>query len=206
MSLKRQVIYLRLLRVLQERKVQRLGEHISRDVDVRVIAMTNRDLVREVTDGRFREDLYYRLNEFPIHIPALRERTEDIPILAEHFLQEIEKEVNGFAPDVSQMLQGYPWPGNVRELRNEIHRACALMEEGARIESYHFSSQITRGESLIKDIISEKVSYSESMERFRRRLVENALKACKGNRHEAAKMLGMARPNLVALLKRLGIK
>jgi DNA-binding NtrC family response regulator/ligand-binding sensor domain-containing protein len=195
-----------LLRVLQERKVQRLGEHISRDVDVRVIAMTNRNLVREVTDGRFREDLYYRLNEFPIHIPALRERAEDIPILAEHFLREIDKEVDGLAPDVFEMLQSYPWPGNVRELRNEVHRACALVEEGARIQSYHFSSQVTRGESLIQNIISEKLSYSDSLELFRRRLVENALKACNGNRHEAAKMLGMARPNLVALIKRLGIK
>jgi DNA-binding NtrC family response regulator/ligand-binding sensor domain-containing protein len=195
-----------LLRVLQERKVQRLGEHISRDVDVRVIAMTNRNLVREVTDGRFREDLYYRLNEFPIHIPALRERAEDIPILAEHFLQEIDKEVDGFAPDVFEMLQSYPWPGNVRELRNEVHRACALVEEGARIQSYHFSPQVTRGESLIQNIISEKLSYSDSLDLFRRRLVDNALRACNGNRHEAAKMLGMARPNLVALIKRLGIK
>jgi len=195
-----------LLRVLQERKVQRLGEHISRDLDVRVIAMTNRDLVREVTDGRFREDLYYRLNEFPIHIPALRERTEDIPILAEHFLREIDKKVDGFAPDVFEMLQSYPWPGNVRELGNEVHRACALVEAGARIQSYHFSSQVTRGESLIQNIISEKVSYSESLDRFRQRLVENALKACNGNRHEAAKMLGMKRPNLVALIKRLGMK
>jgi len=195
-----------LLRVLQERKVQRLGEHISRDVDVRVVAMTNRNLVREVTDGRFREDLYYRLNEFPIHIPALRERTEDIPILAEHFLQETDKEVDGFAPDVFEMLQGYPWPGNVRELRNEVHRACALVEEGSRIQSYHFSPQVTRGESLIQNIISEKLSYSDSLDLFRRRLVDNALKACNGNRHEAARMLGMARPNLVALIKRLGIK
>ncbi len=195
-----------LLRVLQERKVQRLGEHISRDVDVRVIAMTNRNLVKEVTDGRFREDLYYRLNEFPIYVPPLRERVEDIPLLAEHFLQEIDREVDSFAPDVFEVLKSYPWPGNVRELRNEIHRACALVEEGARIQSYHFSSQVTRGESLIQDIISEKVSYSESLNRFRRRLVENALKACDGNRHQAAKMLGMDRPNLVALIKRLGLK
>jgi len=107
-----------LLRVLEERMVQRLGEHISRDVDVRVIAIANKDLMKEVSEGRFREDLYYRLSVFPIHIPPLRERIEDISPLAEHFLQDIEKELDGFAPDVFQVLQSYSWPGNVREFCN----------------------------------------------------------------------------------------
>ena len=144
-----------LLRVLEERKVQRLGEHVSRDIDVRIIAMTNRDLIKEVEAGRFREDLYYRLSEFPIHIPPLRERSEDIPLLADHFLQEIDRELAGFAPEVIGMLQGYPWPGNVRELRNEIRRAAALAEEFGQIQTYHFASRITRGESLIQEAISD---------------------------------------------------
>jgi len=199
-----------LLRVLAERKIQRLGEHISRDVDVRIIAMTNRDLVQEVTTGRFREDLFYRLNEFPIHMPPLRERREDIPLLAEHFLndylQEHNRKLDGFASDVFDMLQSYSWPGNVRELRNESHRACALAEPGSQVQTYHFSSQITRGESLVREIMSERVSYRESLNRFGRRLAEEALRECNGNRTHAARLLGMDRSNLVALIKRLGIK
>jgi len=195
-----------LLRVLEERKVQRLGEHISRDVDVRIIAMTNRDIVKEVEADRFREDLYYRISEFPIHIPPLRERVEDIPILAEHFLQEIDKELDGFAPDVFEMLQSYAWPGNVRELRNVIRRAAAFVEEGLHIHTYHFPSQITRGESLIQETLSERVSLSNAVDSFQRRLIEDTLRECDGNRAETARMLGIHRPNLVRLMKRLGIE
>jgi len=195
-----------LLRVLEERKVQRLGEHISRDVDVRIIAMTNRDIVKEVEAGRFREDLYYRLSEFPIHIPPLRERVEDIPILAEHFLQEIDKDLDGFALDVFEMLQSYAWPGNVRELRNVIRRAAAFVEEGLRIHTYHFPSQITNGESLIQEILSDGISLSDAVNRFQRRIIEDTLRECDGNRAETARMLGIHRPNLVRLMKRLGIE
>lgn len=199
-----------LLRVLQEREVQRLGEHVSRAVDVRIIAMTNRYLVEEVTDDRFREDLYYRLSEFPIHIPPLRERVEDIPLLAERFLQnylqEHERDLDGFAPDVLDMLKGYPWPGNVRELQNAVRRAAALAEESSIIHTYHFPSQITQGESLIQEILSERVGLSESVERFQRRLVEDALRECDGNRSQAARMLKMHRANFVRLMRRFGIE
>ena len=199
-----------LLRVLQEREVQRLGEHISRAVDVRIIAMTNRDLVKEVTDGRFREDLYYRLSGFPIHIAPLRERVEDIPLLAERFLQdylqEHERELGSFAPDVLDILKGYPWPGNVRELQNAVRRAAALAEEGGSIYTYHFPSQITQGESLIQEILSKRVGLSESVERFQRRLVEDALRECEGNRSQAARMLKMHRANFVRLMRRFGIE
>ncbi|MFQ6042183.1 MAG: sigma 54-interacting transcriptional regulator, partial [Candidatus Poribacteria bacterium] len=201
---------LHLLRVLQEHKIQRIGETHLRDVDVRVIAITNQDLAAEVRSGRFREDLYYRLNVFPIHLPALRDRLDDIPLLAEHFLQkacqEYQKSIDSFGAGVIEMLQSYNWPGNVRELESEIYRAAAFVEEGLPIHTYHFSSQITRGESLIREVLSERVSYSASLERFRRRLVEEALRECGGNRSEAARMLGMQRPNLVALIKRLGIE
>ena len=136
-----------LFRVLEEREVQRLGETTRRDVNVRVIAITNRNLTGEVEAGRFREELYSRLNRFHIHLPPLRERLEDIPLLAEHFYQEAcrqtARDLDDFAPDVLGMLQGYHWPGNVRELRNAIHRACVLVEEGLRIQMHHFSSQIT---------------------------------------------------------------
>ena len=194
-----------LLRVLEERKVQRLGEHMSRDVDVRIIAMTNRDLTKEASAERFRKDLYYRFSEFPIHIPPLRERVEDIPVLTEHFLQEIEKKLPGFAPDVVEMLASYPWPGNVRELRNVIRQAAAFVEEGELIQTYHFPSHITQGESLIQEVIAEGSGYSEAVASFQRRLIQQVLKECNGNRHEAAKQLKMDRTNLRRVMKRLEI-
>jgi DNA-binding NtrC family response regulator len=130
--------------------------------------------------------------------------------LAEHFLQKAcrqpRKTIDGFASGVFEMLAGYRWPGNIRELENEINRAVALVEEGLKIQTYHFSSKITKGESLITEILSESVSYSESLERFRRRLIENALRECGGNRSRAAKQLGMDRSSLIALLKRLGME
>ena len=199
-----------LLRVLQERKIQRVGETRLRDVDARVIAITNRDLEADVRAGRFREDLYYRLNVFPIHVPALRDRLDDIPLLAEHFLQKtcrkLNKEIDGFADDVFDMFRNYNWPGNVRELENEIDRAAALVEESLQIRTYHFSSKLTQGELMIQEILSQPVSYAESLNRFRRRLIEDALRECGGNRTQAAQMLGMHRPNLIALIKRLEIE
>ncbi|MFC1716789.1 sigma 54-interacting transcriptional regulator, partial [Candidatus Poribacteria bacterium] len=199
-----------LLRVLEERKVQRIGEHISRDVDVRIIAMTNRDLMKEVAEDRFRRDLYYRLSVFPIHVPPLRERLEDIPVLAEHFLQEYseeqEKELDGFAPDVFDSFKSYTWPGNVRELRNAVRRAAALAEEGKQIQTYHFLPDTTQEESQVQEALSKQAGYKESVDRFRRRFIEEILHETDGNRSETARRLGMDRSNLRSLMKRLGIK
>jgi transcriptional regulator with GAF, ATPase, and Fis domain len=199
-----------LLRVLQERTVIRIGEFAPREVDVRIIAITNRDLEKEVSAGRFRADLYHRLKVFPIPVPPLRERTDDIPLLAEHFLQQAsqqqKKEVDGFGSGVFEMLSSYSWPGNIRELENEVHRAVALVEGGMQVQTYHFSSLIHRGESLITEAISEGNGYAESVKRFQRRLIEQILRECGGNRHEAARRLKMHRPNLIDLIKRLGIK
>jgi len=198
-----------LLRVLQERQVLRIGEFVSRDVDVRVIAITNRDLAEDVKSGRFRGDVYHRLNLFRIHVPPLRERLEDIPPLAEYFLKQAcrqqEKELDGFTPGVIEMLQSYPWPGNIRELEHEVYRAVALAEEGLLLQTYHFSSQVTRGESLIQEVLSERVGYTELLDRFRRRVIEEALRECNGNRSAAARQLGIDRSNLIAQIKRLGI-
>jgi DNA-binding NtrC family response regulator len=135
----------------------------------------------------------------------LRERPEDVPLLAEHFLKDMDKALDGFAPGVFEMLQSYSWPGNVRELRNVIHRAIALAEEGKQIQTYHFPPEITQGESLVQEIISERIGYSKSLDQFRRRLVEEALRECNGNRSQAARLLKMNRPNLVKMIKRLGI-
>ena len=198
-----------LLRVLQEHKVQRLGEFKSRDVDVRIIAITNRNLAAEVEAGRFREDLYYRLNVLHIHAPPLRDRVEDLPILSAHFLeqalQQMDKVINGFNPDVIDMFARYAWPGNVRELENEIFGAAAIAEAGERIEPHHFSPQLTGEETVVQEILTERVGLSAAIERFQRRMVVDALRACHGNRTQAARRLGMQRPSLVRLIKRLGI-
>ena len=198
-----------LLRVLEEQRVRRLGENVSRDVDVRIIAMTNRNLLEEVAAGRFREDLYYRLSEFPIQIPPLRERVEDIPLLAEHFLADVGKQLEGFAPGLFDMFQSYPWPGNVRELRNVIRVAAALAKEGGQIQIHHFPPEITRGESLMQEVmqaIGQKTTrYRELVDRFERRCIEYALRTCNGNRTQAAKMLGIDRKSLYEKMQRLQI-
>jgi len=123
----------KLYRVLQEGKVRPLGSTEENDVDVRVIAATNKDFEKEIAEGRFREDLYYRLSVIPIHLPALRERREDIPLLARHFLERfrkaMEKPIEGISPEALRRLESYDWPGNVRELENTIERAVALESE-----------------------------------------------------------------------------
>jgi two-component system response regulator HupR/HoxA len=198
-----------LLRVLQDGKIQRIGETQLRDVDVRVIAITNRDLEAQMKAEKFREDLYYRLSVFPLHVPPLRERADDIPLLAEHFLDEAcseqNKDMSGFAPAVMDVLMAYHWPGNVRELAHEAYRAVALAEEGMMVQIYHFSRKITRGESLMQQAISGSSSYSEAVDDFRRRYIQQVLTECGGNRHEAARRLQMNRSNLLKVMKRLGI-
>src|ERR1700692_4753558 len=120
----------RLYRVLQEGKVRPIGSTEESDVDVRVIAATNKDLEKEIAEGRFREDLFYRLSVIPIQLPSLRERPEDIPLLARNFLERFSKSMNknidGIEPETMRRLEVYDWPGNVRELENTIERAVAL--------------------------------------------------------------------------------
>src|ERR1700738_5087275 len=127
MSLTMQV---KLYRVLQEGKVRPIGSTEESDVDVRIIAATNKDFEEEIAAGRFREDLYYRLSVIPVQLPSLRERKEDIPLLARHFLEKfrkiMEKPIEGFSPEVVRKLEAYDWPGNVRELENTMERAVAL--------------------------------------------------------------------------------
>src|SRR5687767_8192123 len=126
----------KLLRVLQEGDVRSIGGSTTRKVNVRIVAATNRNLEKEVAEGRFREDLYYRLKVFPLRVPALRERREDIPALAAHFLErytrEFGREIAGFTQAAIERLCAYDWPGNVRELENEVQRAVIQAEEIGR--------------------------------------------------------------------------
>ncbi len=162
--------------------------------------------------GRFREDLYHRLNEFPIHLPSLRDRLKDVPLLAQHFLriylEETSREIDGFAPGVPEMLQSYLWPGNVRELKRTIHLAAnyAVYEDTPIIQSHHFPSQVTSGKPEMQDIASKRLGYKESLDTFSRHLIQDALRKSGGNRAEAARILGMHRPSLVQVIKRLGIE
>ena len=133
-----------LLRVLQEGEVRRVGESTARKVDVRVIAATNADLEARVSEGAFRQDLYYRLNVFPITLPPLRASAQDIPALAEHFLRlhRGRRAVPGFTTEALGCLRVYPFPGNVRELENEVERALALSDDGRPIGVEHLSERV----------------------------------------------------------------
>jgi DNA-binding NtrC family response regulator len=202
----------KLLRILEDGYVTPIGGAREKRVDVRILSATNSDLQKRMVEGAFREDLYYRLAGFTVVSPPLRERPEDIPLLADHFLSlfasEMGVEKPALRPDALAALTGYPFPGNARELKNIIERS--LIEGGGNTiipEHLHFqlASQGVQAESVISQILLERVSYSESLDRLRRRLVENALRETNGNRTQAAKLLGMGRPNLTTLIKRLGL-
>ncbi len=139
----------KILRVLQDREVVRVGTTSGTRVDVRIIAATNKDLKTEIAAGRFREDLYYRLNVVSLHLPSLRERPEDIPVLAEHYVavgrQKFHKTIAGIAPEAMQLLTAYDWPGNVREMENEIYRLVVLTENGQTIQADSLSEAIRTG-------------------------------------------------------------
>ena len=153
-------VQLELVNVLNERKVQRMGEYVLRDVNMRVIAISNQDISREVEKRNFREDLYDRLKRFHIHLPPLRERQEDILSLAEHFLMQLcckmPKDIVGFGSGVMDMLQRHTWFGNVRELRNEIIQAYMLTPNGEHIEKHHFSNHVLNQQSSRTNERSQK--------------------------------------------------
>jgi two-component system response regulator HupR/HoxA len=192
---------LRLLRVLQEGEIRRVGASVPRKVDVRVLAATNTDLEADVEAGRFRKDLYYRLNVFPIRLPALRERSEDIPILAEHFLrvyrERASRAVPSISPDAMRCLRAYPFPGNVRELENEIERAVALADPGCPIGPEHLSERIRGGEARP----APPRTLNDAIEELKRRMIEDALREC-GSKTRAAERLGLTRQSLQQMLRR----
>jgi two-component system, NtrC family, response regulator HupR/HoxA len=190
---------LRVLRVLQEGEVRRVGESTTRKVDVRVIAATNVDLEARVQDGGFRRDLYYRLNVFPITLPPLRTRPQDIGTLAEHFLRlhRGARAVPGFTTEVLGCLRAYPFPGNVRELENEVERALALADDGTPIGVEHLSERV-------RDAGRAEASPStlnEAIEELKRRMIQDALREC-GSKTRAAERLGLTRQSLQQMLRR----
>jgi transcriptional regulator with GAF, ATPase, and Fis domain len=197
----------KLLRVLQERKIRRVGGNEEISVDVRVISATNRDLAREVTGGRFREDLYYRLKVVQVEVPPLRERREDIPVLIEHFLAKlhVENKSNGRGkPSVTreclERLMAHDWPGNVRELQNEITRMYALGDSalGPELVSHLSKAPRTQNDG-IRGLVGRKLEDVEA------ELIRATLERTGGKRGEAARMLGIPRRTFYNRLKALGI-
>ncbi|GAC1667295.1 MAG: sigma-54 dependent transcriptional regulator [Candidatus Acidiferrum sp.] len=198
MSLTMQV---KLYRVLQEGKVRPIGSNEETDVDVRIIAATNKDFAKEIAEGRFREDLYYRLSVIPVHLPALRERKEDIPLLARHFLEKfrkiMEKPIEGISPEAVRRLETYEWPGNVRELENTMERAVAL-ETGTeislrvlpdRIAGYASTFATGTGPNGMLIFPPEGIDFEKEIADAERRLLQAALERSNGLRTQAAELL-----------------
>ena len=207
----------KLLRVLEDGFFTPVGGTQPKQADVRVVAATNAALQAKIAEGTFRSDLYHRLARFPVEVPPLRERKEDIPLLANHFLEmfaaEMKVEQPTLTPEALIALEAYHFPGNVRELKNIIEHAL-IKSLGEAIQPVHLhfiespptSAIPPTAESFIQQILSEGGSYSGAVDSFRRQLVEQVLSECGGNRHEAARRMGMHRPNLIQLIKRLGIE
>ncbi len=203
----------KLLRVLQDGEIRPLGSSRSRHVDVRVISATNRNLEEDVKQGRFREDLYYRLTTFSLHIPPLRSRTMDILPLAQHLLREavfaLEKPVQGFAEETLQVMMRYPWPGNVRELRNEIVRMLALSVR-PYLDAELMSQRVLNANPLENFMPPEPEvaggALKDRMEALEKRVLSETLIRHRWNKSRAAQELGLSRVGLRAKLLRYGLE
>ena len=205
----------KILRVLQEREVERLGGRKMISLDVRVIATSNRDLKAAVSDGVFREDLYYRLNVIPIHILALRERKEDILFLAEHFQDKLSKRVNGyqkktFSQSTKQALLDYNWPGNIRELENLIERISVLVDEQLiqphELPEYIVNAATPASSISVTSIFNSGLGFNEAVDQYQKSLIQYALNETGWVKARAAGLLKMNRTTLVEKIKKMNIE
>ncbi len=202
-------LQVKLLRVLQENEIRMVGDSKSMKIDVRVIAATAKDLEEEVKKGTFREDLFYRLNVLSIAIPPLRERSEDIPLLCDHFIKRFNtrlgKNITGIAPAALSRLLEYNWPGNVRELENAIERAVVLAEDALLLPD-HFPPEF--GEKFGDDQLDEFFdghSLKAAQKLMEKKLITKALTKTDGNRTQAARLLEISHPSLLSKIKTYGI-
>ena len=196
----------KLLRALEEGKVRRVGGDREIQVDVRIVAATNADIDGLLRENKFRQDLYYRLNVFMITIPPLRDRLEDLPVLAEHFLRNYQEENGGrrvgFSEAALQRMMAYDWPGNVRELRNAVHRAAILCHEG-EIQAEHLPPNLRGGESTIRPSgAGVFIPTGTSIEEAEKAIILDALRAAEGNKVRAAEILGISLKTLYTRLNR----
>ncbi len=196
----------KLLRVIQEKEIRRIGENWSRPIDARFIAATNKDIEREVKEGRFREDLYYRLKIMPIELPPLRARREDIPCLLRHHVQkycrEMRREMVYFTPDALELLTSYSWPGNVRELQNEIQRCLIICGERNLIDKDCLSFKFHQDK---EEMSSTPSDYFRAKADFEKKFLNEALSRSNYNRTRTAEEIGLSRQGLFKLMKKHGI-
>jgi DNA-binding NtrC family response regulator len=207
-------LQVKLLRVIQERSFEPVGSTKTVEVDVRIIAATNIDLEKAVMEGRFREDLFYRLNVIPMRIPSLRDRKTDIPLLLHHFVQQFNKSKNrnlqGFSPEAMDLLFNYPWPGNVRELENLVERLAILKGSGIvqlsdLPEKYQNRKYVSSSQSsaLIPDT---GIDFNSAVDAYENALIMQALEVTGWNRNQAAQLLRLNRTTLVEKIKKKGLR
>jgi two-component system response regulator PilR (NtrC family) len=210
------MVQVKLLRVLQERKFRRLGGTEEVDADIRIIAATNRDLSKMVAAGDFREDLYYRINVIPVRLPALREREQDIPLLADHFVgkfaEQMKKEITGISGGALACLRSYPWPGNVRELENAIERAVALertpailpesLPEAVREAGNGAGLSGAAGNGAADDLLEAGFDLEQHVQGIEKEYIAEALKRAGGVKKNAAELLGLSFRQFRYLLKK----
>jgi DNA-binding NtrC family response regulator len=201
----------KLLRVLQEREFERVGDSHTVKIDVRVIAATHSDLIKMVGEGTFREDLFYRLNVIPVQLPPLRDRREDIPLLVQHFLDRLAVESGRGPVTVSQeairRLMAYPWPGNVRQLENAVERALAFSKGRAQLDVADLAPEV-QNQAAATDLSQvwfpdEGIDFSRYVEAVELSLIRRSLERTRGNKRQAAKLLNLKRTTLIEKLKRL---
>ena len=198
----------KLLRVLESGTFQRVGGSDTVRVDVRVIAATNRDLRREVKEGRFRQDLYYRLNVFHIEVPALRQRRDDIPLLVDHFIRKFaeryDRRARRVTADTMESLMRHSWPGNVRELEHVIERAV-ILTPGEEISQVRLP-EVDPDDEVADDVVPTGSSLAEHLKDVERKLIVEALRREMGVQARAARLLGISRSNLNYRIQRLNIE
>jgi two-component system nitrogen regulation response regulator GlnG len=220
-------IQAKILRLLQEKSIERLGGRETIPVDVRIIAATNRDLEAALAEGRFREDLYYRLKVVTLWLPALRDRTDDIPLLTDYFLARFSRDLDldnpGMTPEARALLLTYRWPGNVRELANVIQKALIFSrgypirpEEISQAIGVESAARVAQEKDTVRairswirqDLIgkSEANLFDAFMDRFASLIIQEALNLTGGNRSQAAKLLGLSRPTLQAKIDKYRLK
>ena len=208
-------LQVKLLRAIQERQFERVGGSTTIKVDIRVVSATNKNLLSEIEDGMFREDLYYRLNVIPIHIQPLRERKEDILILSEYFQKNLTKRVNGFqkkifCKSVEQALLRYDWPGNIRELENLIERISVLVDaptiELSDLPDYIINNSCDNIYTSVSSVFDSGVGFNQAVDQYQRSLILHALDETKWVKARAAALLKMNRTTLVEKIKKMKIE
>jgi transcriptional regulator with GAF, ATPase, and Fis domain len=199
-------VQVKLLRVLQEKRFERLGGTKSIEVDVRVIAATNQDLEELISDGSFREDLYYRLNVVPLSLPPLRERAGDIPRLVAHFLEKFEAGKKKITPEAMSLLIDYPWPGNIRELENTIER-IVILSPSDKVTPADLPAEVRAGAAGPRCVVTtfELPEEGCDLETVELELVQQALERSGGKVGKAGKLLGLTPKTMEARMQRLGL-